>query len=461
MTSFCLRFQGIRDRLYLDPMDVQTTGQEFTAFLGALGFTRPVEQLVLRSVPLPSLLFWLSQPKASSLVEATPPAEEMRVTSTCRSMAIAVSEEMLYKDNCPLVGAGPVYTPPYLPQVPFSVAYMNLCVWRDAAKVPESRLVGTRLMFIHVSEESGFLLVAEGHPVLLDASTTEVLCDIEMSVLPLSLRGFQLHTAFAPLPDGSKARNIVSPRFQGGNTSTLIPYDEETLSPELGPQPPTEISLCAPSEDHWTIMLDTAFPSIIKEYRRLREQAASQPTEAGSLHSSNSGNRTGRAEAAPSREWTLQTVDSILDQAHALQLQSMADLGRIRELDRMLARTLMAEFSRVQLIVLEDVSKSLVALRSDLLNSSSALIADVTRVMGVTPADPRAALLRTSLETFRRQALLKFDLPLVEMEAAGKDITTFMNARLQELSSQTELPELIKEATSVMDLHNNRIRELV
>ena len=41
---------------------------------------------------------------------------------------------------------------------------------------------------------------------------------------------------------------------------------------------------------------------------------------------------------------------SILDQAHALQLQSMADLGRIRELDRTLAGTLMAEFSRVQLM---------------------------------------------------------------------------------------------------------------
>ena len=81
--------------------------------------------------------------------------------------------------------------------------------------------------------------------------------------------------------------------------------------------------------------------------------------------------------------------------------------------------------------------------------------------MGVTLADPRSALLRASLETFRRQASLKFDLPLVEMEAAGKDITTFMNARLQELSSQTELPELIKETTSVMGLHNNRIRALV
>ena len=190
MISFCLRFQGIWDRLYQDPMEVQTPGQAFTAFLGALGFTRLMEQLVLHSVPLPSLLFWLSKPKGSNLVEATIPAGEVRMTSACRSLAIAVSEEMLYKDRCPLVGVGLVYTPPYLQQIPFSAAYMNLCVWGDAAEASENRLVGTRLMFIHASEASGFLPVAEGHPVLLDASTTEVLGDIEMSVSPLSLRGF-------------------------------------------------------------------------------------------------------------------------------------------------------------------------------------------------------------------------------------------------------------------------------
>ena len=197
-------------------MEVQTPGQAFAAFLGALGFTRPVEQLELRSVPLPSLLFWLSQPKGSSLVEATIPAEEARTTSACRSMAIAVSGEMLYKDKCPLVGVGLVYTLPYLPQVPFSVAYMNLCVWRDAAEVPENRLVGTRLMFIHASEASGFLPVAEAHPVLLDASATEVLCDIETSVSPLSLRGFQLHTVLVPLAEGAGLVTSFRPSFKVG-----------------------------------------------------------------------------------------------------------------------------------------------------------------------------------------------------------------------------------------------------
>ena len=443
-------------------MEVQTPGQAFAAFLGALGFTRPMEQLELCSVPLPSLLFWLSRPKTSNLVEATIPAEEMKTTSACRSMAIAVSEEMLYKDRCPLVGVGLVYTPPYLPQVPFNVAYMNLCEWRDAPVASENWLVGTRLMFIHASEASEFLPVAEGHPVLLDASATEVLGDIETSVSPLSLRGFWLHTVLVPLAEGGNARNIVSPRFQGGNSSALILYDEETVPPALGPQPPMRISLCAPSQDHWTIGLDTVFPSTIEEYRRLREQAALKPTKAGALPSSSSGSGAGRTKAAaPSRERALQMARSILDQAHALQIQSMGDLGRIRDLDRMLAGTLMAEFSRVQLIVQEDVGKSLVALRSDLLATCSAFIADVGRVMDVPQADPRLALLEASLERFRRQASLKFDLPLAEMDAAAVDITTFMNARLQELSSLSKLPDLIGEAATLMDRHNNRVWELV
>ena len=152
---------------------------------------------------------------------------------------------------------------------------------------------------------------------------------------------------------------------------------------------------------------------------------------------------------------------SILDQAHALQIQSMGDLGRIRDLDRMLARTLMAEFSRVQLIVQEDVGKSLVALRSDLLASCSAFIADVGRVVDVPPANPRLALLEASLERFWRQASQKFDLPLAEMDAAAVDITTFMNARLQELSSRSALPDLIGKAATAMDRHNDRVWELV
>ena len=220
------------------------------------------------------------------------------------------------------------------------------------------------------------------------------------------------------------------------------------------------ISLCAPSQDHWTIVLDTVFPSTIEEYRRLREQTASKPTKAGALPSSSPGSGAGRTKVAPSRERALQMARSILDQAHALQIQSMGDLGRIRDLDRTLAGTLMAEFSRVQLIVQEDVGKSLVALRSDLLAACSAFLADVGRIMDVPHADPRLALLEASLERFRRQASLKFDLPLAEMLRRGG------HKELHEcpppgLSSLSKLPDLIGEAATLMDQHHNRVWELV
>ena len=93
---------------------------------------------------------------------------------------------------------------------------------------------GNPPMFIHASEASRFLPVAEEHPVLLDASATEVLSDIETSVSPLSLRGFKLHTVLVQLPEGDRARNIVLPRFEGGLASNLILYDEETVPLEWG-----------------------------------------------------------------------------------------------------------------------------------------------------------------------------------------------------------------------------------
>ena len=175
----------------------------------------------------------------------------------------------------------------------------------------------------------------------------------------------------------------------------------------------------------------------------------------------NPGNGDAGNVTAPSREQILKAAKTILDQVHALQLQSMQELGSIRELDRTLARALMAEFSQVQLIIQEDVTKSLLALQSDFQDSCTAFMAEVARVVDLSPADPRSALLRASLQRFQRQASLKFDLPLVELEAAQEDIAAFMHNCLQELSSRTELPELIKELTRQMSQHDNRILELV
>ena len=114
----------------------------------------------------------------------------------------------------------------------------------------------------------------------------------------------------------------------------------------------------------------------------------------------------------------------------------------------------MAKFTRVQLIVHEDVTRSLQALQADLEASSAALISHVTKVMDLLPDDSKLAQLRASLWKFQRTTSLKVDLPLVELEAAHKDIEAFMSDHLQELRSENESQQLIGELSRQLSKHN-------
>ena len=70
-TTLSFFFQRVHDQLYLTPPSVTEHTGLTASYLGALGFTKPLEQLVLCTVPLQSLLDWLSKPKGPNLVEAS------------------------------------------------------------------------------------------------------------------------------------------------------------------------------------------------------------------------------------------------------------------------------------------------------------------------------------------------------------------------------------------------------
>ena len=202
MTSFnCslfLLFQGVRDQLYLSPPLIEKHTESLMAYFGALGFTKPVEQLVLWTMPLPSILYWLAKPRGPNLVESTIPADSTDTALSYRALAIAVTREMLYGEDGPLVGVGLVYKPSYIPTIPFSATYMRLNEWHSTAsdKESESHLEEPCLLFIAVFKASGFFPVATQHPILLDTMSKEVVIDTEESVSPLCLRGFKLHSLF-------------------------------------------------------------------------------------------------------------------------------------------------------------------------------------------------------------------------------------------------------------------------
>ena len=56
---FCL-FQRVQDLLYLTLPSLEEHTSSSSAYLGALGFTQPLERIVFHAIPLKSLLEWLS-----------------------------------------------------------------------------------------------------------------------------------------------------------------------------------------------------------------------------------------------------------------------------------------------------------------------------------------------------------------------------------------------------------------
>ena len=133
----------------------------------------------------------------------------------------------------------------------------------------------------------------------------------------------------------------------------------------------------------------------------------------------------------------------------------MHEMGSMQEVDRTLAQTLMAEFVRLQLIVGEELTKSLLALHLDLEASSEVLVSDIVRTIDLHPNNPAAHQVKAVLQTFQQITSMKVTLPLMEPEAACGDLEEFM------LSSQTETQELIGVLSQKLANHASWVQELV
>ena len=108
----------------------------------------------------------------------------------------------------------------------------------------------------------------------------------------------------------------------------------------------------------------------------------------------------------------------------------MHEMGSMWELDRTLARTLLAESVRLHLIIGEDFTKSLIALRTDLEASCEVLLSDIVRTLNLHPDDPVSHQVKDTLLRFQRATSLKVNLPLMELEAAWEDMEEFLQSHL-------------------------------
>ena len=228
------------------------------AYFGTLTFTKPLEKLVFWTVPLQVLLDWLSKPKGPHLVEASGAATPEK------ALAIAVTRQMFYGEEAPLVGVGLVYKPHYIPTEPFSAAYMHLHIWHMASSQAESedKLTSSQLLFVSLSEMSSVLLVVVQHPILLDMATRETLMKTDEPLAPFQFRGFRLHTVWTQQPGEDLVRQVAFPHFLGKAASPMLEYELERIPQELMQGQKMAVNLRPPSNDHWNIIPDLVLPLV-------------------------------------------------------------------------------------------------------------------------------------------------------------------------------------------------------
>ena len=125
-------------------------------------------------------------------------------------------------------------------------------------------------------------------------------------------------------------------------------------------------------------------------------------------------------------ERALETACKILEHIHAICLQTMHEMGGMRELERTLVCTLMAEFARLQLILDEDLTKSLTALHSELETSSEAPSSDLVRVLNLHSNDPAFPQVKELIQKYQQSISMKVNLPLMELGTAREDVEGFL-----------------------------------
>ena len=467
-------FQRVRDQLYLTPPTLEEHTSSTGAYFGVLGFTKPLEKLVLHAMPLQNLLDWLSKPKDPYLVEAS------MATVPDKALVLAVTKQMLYGEETPLVGVGLMYKPHYISTEPFCATYMNLHVWHAAGPSVESedKLNSSRLIFVNVSEMSDVTPVATQHLVLLDVAAKETMMRTGEPMVPLSFRGFRLHTVWIQQSGGDLVRQVAFPHFLGETTTSMLEYEPEKFPQGLMQGPKMAINLRPPSSNHWNITTDLVLPLAVDTFRQRHEsKCTAQGLEGQSEGAKVSPKEepvpgespqvvVGSSRAVLSTETTyqgeraLETACKILEHIHAICLQTMHEMGGVRELERTLVHTLMAEFVRLQLILGQDLTKSLTALCSELETSSEALSSDLARISNLHSDDPVFPQVKELIQN-QQSISMKVNLPLMELGAAREDMEGFLQRCLCKLSSQSESQEMIKELSRTLSAHTSRIREVI
>ena len=239
-------------------------------------------------------------------------------------------------------------------------------------------------------QASSQVIPLPGVPTLfLDVKTPEDITDSKVPRPPQDFRGFQLYQVTLT-GDSSPIAQVAFPRLQGKTVCCWTTRQKQVLPPKLEEVPQITVALSTADPHHWNIVNDPIFPSCLDAFKVRHE--ASLAYEAATL----TGGASSQGESStPTQELPLATwpqppptptlgwqevearVAEVMDQMHNLHLQTVQEMGFIREIDQAFSKSLMVEFLRLKVITGDELSEILQIWQADMEAATHKLLRDL------------------------------------------------------------------------------------
>ena len=253
--------------------------------------------------------------------------------------------------------------------------------------------------------------------------------------------------------DGSVETQVAVPHLRGEVTYHTIAYQRHTMPPEHWGLDIISAPLAEKDSAHWNLLNDPIFPDCLEKFQAEEEASVrtaslkvgdasdTVPVEATSVAQDPEVLR----KPPLTSDQVVEMVDQIIAEINALKLQSVQEMAFIRETDRALAGALMAQFTRLHLIVGEQFNTSLRNFQSELEAGTNELVRDLDIACRHTSGKVSTENpVRVALDRFHTWARLKVALPMAQLDAARDDMEKFLVSRVAEMSHRAETQSLLE-----------------
>ena len=329
-------------------------------------------------------------------------------------------------------------------------------------------------MFVQINEASKVIPLPYIQPLFLDVPTMSDVMDSNKPQSPQAFRAFRLHRVIY-MEGSTLTTQVAYPRLGGKTKSHLLNFQKQLLIPELREHSMVSAALVDADDGHWDVTNDLIYPACLEEFRRRHKSSqASQANKSAERSGTGGGSPTcvmtppSATSSQPPPTPTLGAhevrglVHDTLDQVYALHLETLQEMGFIREVDRALAKSIMSEFIRLQLIVGDDLNTSLQAMHADLEATTAELVRDLDiAVQNSTALPSKNPAVRVALHRVKDLVGLKLTLPLAQVDAAWEDMERFLHHHLERLHSQTDMKNLIDSLSQRIAAHQSRVHQIV